>query len=194
MHLIAFNDQVRDGCLGIGPIHRNAKPIAAASGGIAARKSLLDVMDVVLQQLYVGARSHDADTQRCEAMLGSMEIADFETLDPYVTPIVNGKYALPSRRGEVRRVEDRRFAGIAFEGNESVTRVAGYIDTDQFFVDSTPHVHGAARTSSVRGMLNRAPGRSLSAGVRIIPGCRHIIRGIDLTKPSGNARQECKKN
>ena len=85
-------------------------------------------------------------------MLGSVEVANFNILDPYITLIVNGKYALSSRRGKMRPVEDRRFAGIAFEGNGSVTRVAGYIDTDQFFVDSTPHVR-SARTRSVRRIL-----------------------------------------
>ena len=94
----------------------------------------------------------------------------------------------------MRPVEDRRFAGIAFEGNGSVSRVAGYIDTDQFFVDSTPHIHGAARTRSVRGMLNGAPRRSLSAGVRIIPGRQHIIRGIGLARGSRNAHQQRKKS
>jgi hypothetical protein len=189
MHLIAVNDQASDRCLGIAPVHRNAKPIAASPWSITALESLFDVMDVVLQQLYVGTGSHDAYTQWGEAMLSGAEVTNFKTLDPYVTLVVNSEYTLSSRRGEVRCVEDRRFAWIASEGNESVTRVAGYIDTDQFFVDSTPHVHGAARTRSVRGMLNGAPRRSLSAGVRIIPGRRHIVRSIGLTKGSGSAHK-----
>src|SRR5262245_15870169 len=130
MHLIAVNDQVSDWGLSVGSIHSNAKPIAASSRSIAAVKSLLNVMDVVLQQLYVRAESDDAYAQRREPVFGGAEVANFKTLDPYVTLVVNGKYTLSSRRGEVCGVEDGRFAWIASEGNESVTRVAGYIDID----------------------------------------------------------------
>jgi hypothetical protein len=69
MHLIAVNDQVSDWCLGIGSIDSNAKPVAASSRSITAVKSLLNVMDVVRQELYMGAGSHDTYTQRGEAML-----------------------------------------------------------------------------------------------------------------------------
>ncbi len=55
MHLIAVNDQVRDRSLGIGAVNGNAKSVVAVSGSITAIKSLLNMMDVVLQQFYVGA-------------------------------------------------------------------------------------------------------------------------------------------
>src|SRR2546430_17426509 len=110
MHLIAVNDQVSDGSLGVGTVYSNAKPVAASSRKIAAVESLLNVMDVVLQEFYMGAGSHDAYTQWGEAMLSGAEVANFETLDPYVTLVVNSKYTLSSRRGEVRCIEDRRVA------------------------------------------------------------------------------------
>lgn len=52
-------------------------------------------MDVVLQKLYVRA-PNDAYAQRRKAMFSSMKVTDFETLDPYVTLLVDGKDGLPS--------------------------------------------------------------------------------------------------
>jgi hypothetical protein len=96
MHLITVNHQISDRSLGVGTVHGNTKSVATTSGGIAARKSLLYVMDVVLQKLYVRARPNDAYAQRRKAMFSSMKVTDFETLDPYVTLIVDGKDGLPS--------------------------------------------------------------------------------------------------
>ena len=84
-------------------------------------------------------------------------------------------------------VQDRRFVRIAFERNESVTRVAGYVDADKLFIDSTAHVDGAARARGVSGMLNGTPGRSLGTGVRIIPSCRNVEGDVGLAKGKGNA-------
>jgi hypothetical protein len=67
-------------------------------------------------------------------------------------------------------VEDRRFARIASESNESIGRVAGFVDAHQFFIDSAKYIHGTARPHGIGGMLNGAPRRRLSAGIRIIPG------------------------
>ena len=62
MDFVAVDDQIGDWRLRVGAVDGNAKSIVAVSGSISAVESLLDVMDVVLQQLDVGARSHDADT------------------------------------------------------------------------------------------------------------------------------------
>src|SRR5689334_10139190 len=128
MHLIAIDDQVRDWSLSIGAIHRNSKSVAATSGSIAARKSLLNVMDVVFQKFYKGARSAHVDAQRREPMFSRMEVANFETLDSYVTLVVNGQNALSGSRSEMRGVQDRSLAGIAFNGNETFARVSRYVD------------------------------------------------------------------
>src|ERR1017187_8487956 len=48
MHLIPVNDQFTDRSLGVGTVYSNAKPVGAASGSIAARKGLLNMMDIVL--------------------------------------------------------------------------------------------------------------------------------------------------
>ena len=56
MHFIAVNHQVTDRSLGVGAVYRNAKSVATASRSIASGKCLLNVMDVVLQQLDMGAR------------------------------------------------------------------------------------------------------------------------------------------
>ena len=115
MHLIAVNDQVSDRGLGVGAVHRNAKSVAAMSRSIAAVKSLLNVMDVILQQLDMGAGSHDAYTQWSEPMFGGAEVANFKTFDSHVTLIVNREHAVPSRGREMPCVKDGRFAGIASE-------------------------------------------------------------------------------
>ena len=87
----------------------------------------------------------------------------------------------------MRCVKDRRFAGIASKSNESIRRVAGCVDAYELFVDSTPHVDGTARPRGVCGVLNGAPRRRLSAGIRIIPGRRHVEGGVWLAKRSGDA-------
>ena len=94
MHLIAVNDQVSDRGLGVGTVHSNAKPVAAASRSIAAVKSLLNMMDVVLQQFYMGAGSHNAYTQWSEPMFGGAEVTNFKALDSDVTLVVNREYCL----------------------------------------------------------------------------------------------------
>ncbi len=70
----------------------------------------------------------------------------------------------------MRCVQNRCFAGITSESNESIARVAGCVDAHQFFVDSPAHIDGTARACGVRGMLNGAPRRSFSARIRITPG------------------------
>src|SRR6476660_6270977 len=124
MHLIAVNDQVRDWGLGVGSIYSNPKPITASSGRIATFESLLDVMDIILQQFYVGSGAHNTYAQGREPMFRGVKVANFKTLNPQVTLIVNGDYPLPSRRGEARRIENRRFTRIASKGNESVACIA----------------------------------------------------------------------
>ena len=84
-------------------------------------------------------------------------------------------------------LQDRRFAWIASKSNESIGCVAGCVDAHQLFVDSTPHIDGTARPRSVCGVLNGAPRRRLSAGIRIIPGRRHIEGGVWLAKRSADA-------
>jgi len=93
MHLIAVNDQVSDRSFGVGTVYGNAKPVATSSRSITAFKILLNVMDVVLQQFYMRAGPDNVYTQRGEPMFGSAVVADFKAFDPYVTLIVNRKYA-----------------------------------------------------------------------------------------------------
>src|SRR5690348_7808236 len=133
MYFVALDDEVGDGSLGVGAVDGDAKSVAAAPGLVPARKGLLNVVDVVLQKFYVRACSHHTYPQGCEPMLGSMKVADLETFDPYVTLIVEVEYGLSSRGREMICVEDRRFAGITSECDESITRVAGRIDADEFF-------------------------------------------------------------
>ncbi len=89
MNFIAVNDQIGDGSLGIGAVDSNTKPVAAASGSIAAGKILLNMMDIVFEQFYVGAGSNEVYAQWTEPMFGGVEVANFKTLDPYVTPVLN---------------------------------------------------------------------------------------------------------
>ena len=184
MHFIAVNDQIGDRGLGISTVYGNAKPVAAASGSVAALKIILDVMDVVFQQFNMGARSHHADAQRSEPMFGGAEVANFKPLDAHVALVVNGDDALSAGGSEMCRVQDCRFAWMASEGNEAVARVAGCVDTHQFFVGSTANVDGTARPCRVCGVLNGAPRRRLRTGIRIIPGRRHVEGGVDLAKRS----------
>ena len=54
MHLIAVNHQVTDRSLCVGTVYSYAKSVGSSSGTITALKSLLNMMDVVLQQFEVG--------------------------------------------------------------------------------------------------------------------------------------------
>ena len=125
-------------------------------------------------------------------MFGGVEVANFKALDSHVALIVNRKYALSASRGEMLCVQDRRFAGNTSESNVSVRRVAGHVDAYEFFVNSTLYVDGATRTRGICGMLNCAPRCRLSAGIRIIPGLRHVERGVGLAKRSASECTEHK--
>src|SRR2546427_11938555 len=98
--------------------------------------------------------SRNAYTEWRELMFSCAEVANFKALDSHVTLIVDGKHALPSRGRKMPGVKDCCFAGIASESDESVARVAAHVDTDQFFINAPFHVHDAARTRSIRAMLN----------------------------------------
>src|SRR4051794_25073498 len=115
-------------------------------------------------------------------MLGSMEVADFKALNPYVTLVVNREHALSAIGGKVLCLKNRVFAGITRESDESITCVAGDIDADQFFVDSAAHVDCAARPRCVRGVLNRTPRCNLGSWIRITSGRSYVVRGIDLAQ------------
>src|ERR1700677_4655105 len=128
MHLIAVNDQVSDRSLGIGTVYRNAKSVAAASRSIAARESLFNVMDVVLQKLYMGTGSDNAYPQRGDSMFGSAEVSNFETLDSQVTLVMNSENADSASGSDVLCVQDRRFARIASESHVSIARVARNVE------------------------------------------------------------------
>jgi hypothetical protein len=152
------------------------------------------MMDVILQQFYMGAGPDNADAQRDKPMFGSAVVANFEGFDSDVTLVVNRKYAASLRGSQVRRLQNRRFAWIASKSDESIGRVAGYVDAQQLFVDSTPNVDGSARPRSVSGVLNGAPRRGLRTGIRIIiPARRHIKGGVRLAKRSGHAPKQYKE-
>src|SRR5664279_123477 len=110
MHLIAVDDQVSDRRLGVGTVNRNAKPVAALSRSITPLKSLLNMMNIVLQQFYVGAGPDNIDTQRGEPMFSGAVVANFKTLDSHVTLVVNRKYAASVIGSEMFRLQDRRLA------------------------------------------------------------------------------------
>ena len=122
-------------------------------------------------------------------MFGGAEVANFKPLDPYVTLVVNGEYAASAPGSEMLCFQDHRFAWIASESNESVTRVAGYLDADKLFIDSTSHVDGTARARGVCGMLNGAPRCGLGAGISITPSCRNGEGDVGLAKGKGNAHK-----
>ena len=193
MHLVAINDQVSDRRLGVGTVDGNAKSIPAASRSIAAFKRLLNIVDVVLQQLYMRASPHHAYTQWSEPMFGGPEIANFKTLDPYVAPALYRKYRASPCGSKMPCVEHGRFAGIASKSNEPIGRVAGRLNGYEFFVDTTPHIDGTSRTRGVCGMLNGAPRCRLGARIRIIPSRRHIEGGVGLAKGPGDAHQQHNK-
>src|SRR5579862_1156731 len=127
-------------------------------------------------------------------MLGSSEVPNFKALNPYVTLVVYGDYALPVSGSEMRSVENRRFARVASQSDESVTCIPGEVDFHQFFVDPFPHVDGAASARSVCRMLNRPPRSALSAGIRIIPRHRHVDERIRLAKRRRDRNKHQEKN
>src|ERR1019366_3892421 len=142
MHLIAVNDQISNRHLGIGTVYSNAKRVGTVSRGITAVKILLNVMNIVFQQFYMGAGPIHVDTQRGQPMFGGAEVANLKTLDSHITLVVNAKDAVSVIGSEMLRLQDRRFARIASKSNETIGRVAGCVDVHQFFVDSTPNVDG----------------------------------------------------
>ena len=122
-------------------------------------------------------------------MFGGAEIPDFKTLDSHVTFVLNCKYALSAGGSEMRGVEDGRLARIALKSNESISRVAGYLDGYEFFVDPAPHVDGTTRTHGIGGVLNSAPRCSLGAGIRITPTRRHVEGRVRLAESKGNTEE-----
>ena len=118
-----------------------------------------------------------------------MKVADFKALNPYVTLITNCYDALSVSGSEMLCIENRGFAGITAERDEPIAGVSRDVNSHKLFVDSAAHINRAACAYCVRGMLNRAPGRSFSAWVRITPGSCNVIRGVDLANCT-DGRQE----
>ena len=165
-------------------------PLAPCPGPSRPSKVLLDVMDVVFQQLDVRPGSHNVYAKRCEPMFRGTEVANFKTLNPHVALVVNRDNALSVNGSEMVCIQDCCLAWIASESDVSVTRIAGCVDAHKLFVDSASYVDRTASTRGVRGMLNRAPGRSLGAGIRILPRCGDIEGGVDLAERSADTPQE----
>src|ERR1022692_362432 len=187
MHLIPVNHQFADGSLSVGTVHSNAKSVGTMSRTITSVKSLLNMMDVVLQQFNMGAGPHYAYAQWSEPMFGGAVVANFKAFDSHVTLVVNSEHTASALGNDMLCVQDRRLAWVALESNESIRRIARCVDAHEFFVGSTPNVDGTARPRGVCRVLNGAPRRCLSAGIRIIPGRRHVEGGVWLAKRSGDA-------
>src|SRR6266576_5091644 len=194
MHLIAVDDQVRYRSLGVGTINSDAKPVTALSRSITPLKILFNVMDIVLQQFYMGAGPDNVYAQWDKPIVGSAVVTNFKAFDPDVTLVVNRKYAASLRGSDMHCLQHRRFARIASKSNESIGRVAGCVDTHQLFVDSASNVDGTARPRGGLGVLNGAPRCRLRAGIRIIPGRRHVEGGVWLAKRSGDARKQYRES
>ena len=134
-----------------------------------------------------------SDAQWSEPMFGGTVVADFKAFDSHVTLVVDGQYAASAFGSEMLCVEDGRFAWIASKSNVSISRVAGCLDVDDLFVDSTPNIDGTTRPRRVCGVLNGAPRRRLGAGIRIIPGRRYVERGVGLARGHGYAHKKHNK-
>src|ERR1700688_4040157 len=125
MHLITVNHQFADRSFGVGTVYSNAKPVAASSWSITTIKVLLDVMDVVLQQFYMGAGSQNTYAQGSQPMFGGTEVTNFKAFDSDVTLVMNGQHAASAIRSKMLCVENGRLAGKASKSNVSIGRVAG---------------------------------------------------------------------
>src|SRR6202167_1812392 len=68
MDLVAVNYQFTDRSFSVGAVDGDAKSAAASPRSITSLKILLNVMDVVVQQLYMRAGACDADAQGSEPM------------------------------------------------------------------------------------------------------------------------------
>src|ERR1700722_9891398 len=122
-------------------------------------------------------------------MFSGAVVANFEAFNPNVTLVVNRQYRASTIGNKTLCVEDGPLSGIASKSNVSIRRVAGCVDGYALFVDSTSHVDGTTRTHSICGMLNGAPRCRLCAGIRIIPGLRHVEGGVGLPKGPGHAHR-----
>ena len=98
-------------------------------------------------------------------MLGGVKVANFEALDSDVTLIVNRENAGSGGRCETSCVQNCRLSVIARDGDVSVGRISGCIDTDELFVNSSANVDGTAGAGFVEGVLDRAPRRGFGAGI-----------------------------
>src|SRR5580698_2576361 len=141
----------------------------------------------------MGASTYNTDAQGRELTVGGTVVSNFKAFDPDVTLIMNRQYGAPSIRSKMPCVEDGRLAGIASKSNVPISRVAGRLDAYALFVDSTPYIDGATRTHGICGMLNGAPRCRLCAGIRIIPGRRHVEGGVGLAKGPGDAHRQHNK-
>lgn len=165
MHFVAVYEQLTDRGLCVGTVDSNAKPVGAVSGSITPVKRLLNMMDVVLQQVYMGTSAHNTDAQWSELMFGGAVVADLEAFDPNVALVVNSQYGAPAIGSKMLCVEDGCLAGIASNRNVPISRVAGCLDAYAFLVDSTPDIDRTARAHGICGMLNGAPRRPLRARI-----------------------------
>ena len=137
MHFIAVYDQFTDRSLRVGTVYSNAKPVGTVSRSITPVKGLLNMMNVVLQQFYMGAGTHNTDAQRSEPAFSGAVVANFKALDPNVTLVMNRQYAASAIRNQMLCIEDGRLARIASKSNVSIRCVARCLDGEALFVDST---------------------------------------------------------
>src|SRR5580700_6160524 len=128
MHFIAVNHQFTDRSPGVCTVHSYTKPVRAVPRSITPIKRLLNMMDVVLQQFYMGAGTHNTDAQRSEPAFGGAVVANFKALDPNVTLVMNRQYAASAIRNQMLCIEDGRLARIASKSNVSIRCVARCLD------------------------------------------------------------------
>jgi len=142
----------------------------------------------------MGTGPNHVYTQRGEPMFGRAKVPDFKALDSHIALVLNRDYTGSAGGSEMRCVDHRRFARIASKSNESIAGVAGGVEAHQFFVDSGPNIDCTACPRRICGVLDGAPRRGLSAGIRIISRRPHIEGGVCLAKRRGGAGEQCEED
>jgi len=78
-HLVTVNDQVSNRSLGVRIVYGNAKSVPTSSGGIAAVKSLFNVMGVVLLKFYMGTGSDNIYAQWRQPVFDRAIVPNFKS-------------------------------------------------------------------------------------------------------------------
>src|SRR5882724_1312989 len=93
MNLVACNDQLANWSSGICTINCDAKAVGSVFPRRPAFEILLNVVDVIFEDLDVGAATEHADSPRNASVVARAIVANLETLDPDIADVPHHHHA-----------------------------------------------------------------------------------------------------